>query len=579
MLDLHGKAPPKGFDSGGEKRMDFQEAKALLEKEQKRKLELSSPPSSLFVDTTSFTGIEGTTPDAVAASVVANPLAPGDDEKEEHATLFPSSDNSSDRQPPIGALVPYLYWSHFLSRWGDRMWEFAVGLLMITIWPDSLLLTAVYGLTEAASIAAFGVVVGNWVDRTHRLKVVQIALGLQNCSVMIAGLLLGFLLAYSSSLPGGSKTFAAMAVLINVCGAVAALAGLATNIVVERDWVVVISQQHSPGLLTQLNSVMRRIDLSCKLLAPVFVGFLMSGLSPLVCALTIAVWNLLSVGVEYKLLLSVYWSIPALQQTPPSAEVAPHSETVGFVDVNMQNSLDKDDLPLLEKNEYQTRSRGGIMSRCLQLPYFRGWADYLQQDVMLAGVALALLYFTVLSFGSLMTAVLNWSGVPAYVLGLARGVAAIVGILATVAYPILQPKLQTVRTGLWSICIQWSLLSIAATSTLVHSTSAASAMLIIGVAASRFGLWMFDLSVTQLMQDSVPEEKRGVVGGVQNSLQSMMEMLSFVMAIIISNPRKFGIPVLISYFSVGLAAVLYATYSYRTRGHLFHLEKLLRYSQ
>lgn len=53
-----------------------------------------------------------------------------------------------------------------------------------------------------------------------------------------------------------------------------------------------------------------------------------------------------------------------------------------------------------------------------------------------------------------MTAVLNWRGVPAYVLGLARGVAAIIGILATVAYPILQPKLQTVRTGLWSINLQ-----------------------------------------------------------------------------------------------------------------------------
>ncbi|BFI31265.1 solute carrier family 40 (iron-regulated transporter), member 1 [Marchantia polymorpha subsp. ruderalis] len=497
------------------------------------------------------------------------------------------SNTSSSSGPPISSLVHFLYWSHFLSRWGDRMWEFAVGLFMITIWPDSLLLAAVYGLTETASIAAFGVVVGNWVDRTPRLKVVQISLVVQNSSVVIAGLSLVCLLAYPDSLPGGSQTFAALTVLVNLCGALAALSGLATNIVVERDWVIVISEQYAPGLLTQLNSIMRRIDLSCKLLAPVFVGFLMSGVSALACALAIAVWNLVSVGIEYKLLHSVYWSIPALQLREAPTVVATDAEDVGLLDGNLPTNREADMedahdfVQISHKNQIdRTLSYGnGLLGKCLHLPYIEGWTVYLQQEVMLAGVSLALLYFTVLSFGSLMTAVLNWRGVPAYVLGLARGVAAIIGILATVAYPILQPKLQTVRTGLWSINLQWSLLSISAISVLVHNGVGASAMLIIGVAASRFGLWMFDLSVTQLMQDSVPEHKRGVVGGVQNSLQSLMDMLSYVMAIVISDPRHFGVPVLISYWAVGSAAVLYACYSYRVRGHLIHFEKLFRYSQ
>lgn len=58
------------------------------------------------------------------------------------------------------------------------------------------------------------------------------------------------------------------------------------------------------------------------------------------------------------------------------------------------------------------------------------------------------------SFGSFMTAVLNWRGIPAYALGLARGVAAICGILATVIYPVVHARLNTVRTGIWSIWIQ-----------------------------------------------------------------------------------------------------------------------------
>ncbi|WP_164068981.1 hypothetical protein, partial [Serratia marcescens] len=46
-------------------------------------------------------------------------------------------------------------------------------------------------------------------------------------------------------------------------------------------------------------------------------------------------------------------------------------------------------------------------------------------------------YFSVLSFGTLMTATLDWEGIPAYVISLARGFSAIVGIGATLLYPVM----------------------------------------------------------------------------------------------------------------------------------------------
>lgn len=52
-----------------------------------------------------------------------------------------------------------------------------------------------------------------------------------------------------------------------------------------------------------------------------------------------------------------------------------------------------------------------------------------------------------------MTATLEWEGIPAYVIGIARGVSAVIGIAATVVYPVLQSHISTIRTGLWSI---WS---------------------------------------------------------------------------------------------------------------------------
>lgn len=52
-----------------------------------------------------------------------------------------------------------------------RVWEFSVGLYMISIWPDSLLFAAIYGAVESASTALFGPLVGHWVDRFTYVKV------------------------------------------------------------------------------------------------------------------------------------------------------------------------------------------------------------------------------------------------------------------------------------------------------------------------------------------------------------------------------------------------------------------------
>jgi iron-regulated transporter 1 len=99
-------------------------------------------------------------------------------------------------------------------------------------------------------------------------------------------------------------------------------------------------------------------------------------------------------------------------------------------------------------------------------------------------------------------------------------------------------------------------------------------MLMAGVAASRLGLWMFDLAVIQQMQDLVPESDRCVVGGVQNSLQSALDLMANLLGIIVSNPKDFWMLTLISFATVSLAGILYTIHLYRIRKHLFHLEKI-----
>ncbi|KAJ0696021.1 putative ferroportin-1 [Helianthus annuus] len=136
-----------------------------------------------------------------------------------------------------------------------------------------------------------------------------------------------------------------------------------------------------------------------------------------------------------------------------------------------------------------------------------------------------------------MTATLEWDGILAYIIGTGRGISAIIGISATFLYPLVETRISTLRTGLWSIWSQWTCLLVCVGSIWVQNSTTSAYLLMAGVVASRLGLWMFDLSVIQQMQDQVSESDRAVVGGVQNSIQSFWDLMTYIMGLIISNPQ------------------------------------------
>lgn len=61
-----------------------------------------------------------------------------------------------------------------------------------------------------------------------------------------------------------------------------------------------------------MNAVVRSIDLSCKILAPIAVGGIMSVSNLKISAVFIAVWNVVSLFIEYGLLRKVYNLVPRL---------------------------------------------------------------------------------------------------------------------------------------------------------------------------------------------------------------------------------------------------------------------------
>jgi hypothetical protein len=91
-----------------------------------------------------------------------------------HGSAFASTSRGPDGpHEDIKSARMALYASHALATWGQRMWEFAVGLVMLELRPGSLRLVATSGLL--GSLAGFfaGGAVGQYVDRqVHHLSLV-----------------------------------------------------------------------------------------------------------------------------------------------------------------------------------------------------------------------------------------------------------------------------------------------------------------------------------------------------------------------------------------------------------------------
>ncbi|KAL5006947.1 hypothetical protein ScPMuIL_015753 [Solemya velum] len=269
---------------------------------------------------------------------------------------------------------------------------------------------------------------------------------------------------------------------------------------------------------------------------------------------------------------------------------------------------------------------------------YRGWRLYIKYDVVFAGLGLASLYMTVLGFDNITAGFAINQGLSESIVGGLMGVGALTGIFGTVAYPIVRRRIGLERTGLFGLGCQISCLCLCVASVFApgspldllywqhnvtnlsphtqenvsnrclnltemgnrteataysqynlttHDYDSGSVMgsqdntsyisiilLMTGVTGARFGLWIADLTIIQLFLEHVDSTERGIVNGVQNSLNKLMAMLKFVMVIIAPQPQVFGLLIIISFGFVVTGWALYARYCRKARGHFFHFEKV-----
>ena len=203
---------------------------------------------------------------------------------------------AQDHVPSLGApthatksVLWKLYLSHTLSTWNARTFEFSAVIFLARIFPSTLFYASCYALFRSLAAFLLSSTVGKHVDSRGRLQVVRHTIVWQRISVAAS---CGILLILLRSTVNGWITTALFTACVVLAG-VEKLAFVGNTVAVERDWVVVVAEGMDVPR-EDLNSNMRRIDLVCKLVAPLGIS-LVDGYSTKVAVWVVLGQNVLSV--------------------------------------------------------------------------------------------------------------------------------------------------------------------------------------------------------------------------------------------------------------------------------------------
>ena len=258
-----------------------------------------------------------------------------------------------------------------------------------------------------------------------------------------------------------------------------------------------------------------------------------------------------------------------------------------------------------------------------------GWKLYISQPIALACIGFSFLYMTLLGFGYITLAYVYSQCLSEFSVGLMTAGAGVTGIAATFMYPLMRKRFGFVNTGIASAVFQLLTLipcivsvfvigspfyllpqnqvnlttetmttasilnnSISVTDVspaLTSTTSSVSSQLFLkcldgveppasylslillmaGMVLARIGLWGFDLTITQLIQESVAEPVRGTFSGVQSSLNNLMDLLTYIFVFAFPLPSQFGFLVLISAAFVTVGYILFFIYVHKSKHSSF----------
>ncbi|CAG9530923.1 unnamed protein product [Cercopithifilaria johnstoni] len=466
--------------------------------------------------------------------------------------------------------------SEELSLQGDRLWTFA--LILILEYIGGIRLVCFNQLLEEIIIMAFSSVIGSWMDHNTRKRGILIVLIINNANVAISAALLAACITIGGiSDNRGSYSllwhifYIICIVLSIITCSVGCLASEMEKMAFTKDWIVVIIKKDNSSL-SAANAWMKTIDLSSSVVSPFAAGYIINSISYRFACLIFVVWNLVSVFMEAYIIIKVYKAVPEL--------------------ATRESSFSSDEQTKVEC----CKKCPHFIQRSI-CKWFTLFYIYYQQNVFPAAFGLTLLYMTILGFDGISIGYAKSQGLSALSLGILRSIGAAFGIVGALLYFLIETHSSAKKSGFIGLTAQHLALYICIASiwlpgspfdpityskeitfatwwqklqdsfTFVRNKNQSETgsndidwstwtsnghsiisvfTLLIGIAVARLGLYMADLSISQIMQETIPEKERNTVFGVQDSIAQMFSVLKDVLTIILPDPKTFGILIIIS---------------------------------
>lgn len=313
---------------------------------------------------------------------------------------------------------------------------------------------------------------GRLVDEVPKLTIVRLAIIVQKlCASSFYSCLLA---AVVLRVDPNSPLAKALLALVVLAGCGHTLSTVCIGVSIERDWATVIADGDS-NTLTKLNTSLRRIDLLCKLLAPLFVSLLAAAASYTFALAFLAAFDLAGCAFE------LYCAFPPLRMAQVTnihvctgTQVVYRRLPVLAADQGRKDELKRE----ARRQQAQTPSRpfGPIDALTTTTHLLRQlsyeWQTFARLPIFLSSLAISCLYLTVLSFvrqkllsyagfsmlktaqDNVMLAYFRSHNFTEPFLAGMRGLNVVAGLAGTFVMPLLERRLGLVRAGSWSNMLQ-----------------------------------------------------------------------------------------------------------------------------
>lgn len=511
-----------------------------------------------------------------------------------------------------------LYGCHTLSTWNARSYEFAAILFTASAYPEGLRAPSLVGIANSLAAILFGSAVGRWIDRgDSRLRTLLATIFVNRIIVVVACFmwllivrthsaeLVDDLLDKTKTTPDtailkGVLKEVAFAVLL-ILGLVESLSRKANLICIERSWVPVLAPPSvSHGrTLTHVNAVMGRIDMICKMVAPIAVSQFLAIVHARFAALIFALVNLISLGLEWYSAKQLYVSDAELAKPVESKRGSQDGLSSGFCHIKSN----------------QPRPIAQIYA--VAASYVESLLLYFRSDVWAPSLSMCITHASILSITGVTVVFFLDSGYSLQLITIAETFSALFELSSTFVTPFAIGRIgrklgseqhedlpltgaatepgedadgldsQTTaqeettntavaHTGLYGIALMvlilfpsipgllylTSHLSYPITRKTTSSPSFtshpfSSFVILSALAMSRLGRGVFSLTTQQLGQSRVPLEHRSSFAGVEVAFVSLMGLGHNIGTAVWSEPSSFGLLAAASWVSVSCSLFLY----------------------